>query len=338
MTAWILKSSDNAPDESGRRNRKIGETERFHPTKRLRKWEMLNRSKSPALWAAFAAVLLNSATAQTRNEGAFSRLALDFPRNGQHVTAIVGEQIELTLGLAGPAHYGVPEISSSAIRLEDTALDFPIRPGGVSFTYMLEAIAQGEAEIRIPILDALGPGTPGIREFSMTVHVAPGAGIPSPYANLRRDTENRGPWQGRWANPAISPNKRFASMLSETFVPSLGNLTAVEVELVAAHPGPPATGDIEIQLSSNTSKPVADVWKTVSTEDCSHVLFLLPKGGVQVSRGNVYTLRLTEFDGLFGWKYVVGGYRKGAASAPDGSIPPLPDARSTFLLKTFGTK
>jgi hypothetical protein len=65
------------------------------------------------------------------------------------------------------------------------------------------------------------------------------------------------------------------------------------------------------------------------------ILILLPKGGVQVSPGEVYTIELIGVDGVFGWKYVMGGYRKGAASAPFGSTPPLPDTRSTFLFKTF---
>ncbi len=66
---------------------------------------------------------------------------------------------------------------------------------------------------------------------------------------------------------------------------------------------------------------VASLSKTVSADDCSHVLFLLPRGGLQVSPGQVYTIQLGESGGVFGWKYVVG----------DG-LHPL----GTFLFKTFG--
>jgi hypothetical protein len=83
---------------------------------------------------------------------------------------------------------------------------------------------------------------------------------------------------------------------------------------------------------------VAALSKTVSADDCNHVLFLLPKSGLQVSPGQVYTIQLWELGGVFGWKYVVGGYREGEASALHGSNPPLPDTRSTFLFKTFGNK
>jgi hypothetical protein len=38
----------------------------------------------------------------------------------------------------------------------------------------------------------------------------------------------------------------------------------------------------------------------------------------------------------FGWKYVVAGYEKGAATF--NGKPLLPGARSTFLFRTFGPK
>jgi hypothetical protein len=37
----------------------------------------------------------------------------------------------------------------------------------------------------------------------------------------------------------------------------------------------------------------------------------------------------------FGWEYVLGGYEKGAPTF--NGRPPLPNARSTFLFRTFGT-
>ena len=49
-------------------------------------------------------------------------LSLNFKNNGQHLSAAVGQQIEITLGTVGPPQYRQPEISSTAIRLESTAL------------------------------------------------------------------------------------------------------------------------------------------------------------------------------------------------------------------------
>jgi hypothetical protein len=298
----------------------------------------MTTSKSPALWAAVAIVLVVCANAQMQNRDASSSasvqnfLLLDFANNGQSVNAIVGERIELTLWIVGGPKYGDPQISSSAIRLEDTALglqpNMPPPPGGPVFIYIFEAITEGEAEIKIPVLNALDPETERMRGFSVTIRVGSRSGNHSLRANLRTDQENTEPWRNRSVN--------LDNPLVESFVPSLPNLTAVEVELLAVRPGPPTTGEISMTILNPKEKMmVASLWKTVSVEDCSHVLFLLPGGGLQVSPGQVYIIQLNG--DVFGWKYVVGGYREGAASAPHGSNPPLPDTRSTFLFKTFGT-
>lgn len=297
----------------------------------------MTTSKSPALWAAVAIVLVVCANAQTQNRDASSSasaqnfLSLDFANNGQSVNATVGERIELTLWIVGGPKYGDPQISSSAIRLEDTALglqpNMPPPPGGPVFIYIFEAITEGEAQIKIPVLNALDPETERMRGFSVTIRVGPRSGNHSLRANLRTDQENTEPWRNQWVN--------VDNVLRESFVPSLPNLMAVEVELLAVHPGPPATGKINMTILNPEKMMVASLSKTVSAEDCSHVLFLLPKGGLQVSPGQVYAIQLNGE--VFGWKYVVGGYGEGAASAPHGSNPPLPDTRSTFLFKTFGT-
>lgn len=295
--------------------------------------------RSPALLAGLAMVLGVCANAQTRNDEASSTastarvLSLDFRNNGQSVVASVGDQIEVELFVVGPAHYGDPQISSPAIRFEEAAM--ALRPGmlpppgGPASTYIFEAVTEGEAQIKVPVLGAHDPETARTREFSMTVRVGPGSGNTSPSANLRTDQENSEPWKGRWASTANG--------LRETFVPKLPKLTAVEVELVAVHPDSPATGEIAMVISNAEPGMRAQVLKTVSSSDCSHVLFLLPGGGLQVSPGQTYTIQLVGADGAFGWKYVDGGYREGAASVPNGSHPPLPDSRTSFLFKTFGS-
>jgi|SRR5579871_3882204 len=60
-------------------------------------------------------------------------LSLTFGNNGQDLVARVGQQIEISLGSIGPRQYGAPEISSPAIRLLSTALDWPPNPGGPGF-------------------------------------------------------------------------------------------------------------------------------------------------------------------------------------------------------------
>ena len=84
-------------------------------------------------------------------------LCVAFTNNGQHVRATVGQQIEITLGTLSPAQYGVPMVSSTAVRLESTALNWPPNPGGPTFVYIFEAAAAGEAQVIIPILHSPEP-------------------------------------------------------------------------------------------------------------------------------------------------------------------------------------
>lgn len=293
----------------------------------------MTNSQSPVLWVTLAVALGVCANAQTRNEDASSLssaqnfLSLDFANNGQSVAATVGEQIELTLGMVGPQQYGDPQISSPAIRLEGIALAYPVNPGGPTFIYIFEVVAEGEAQIKVPVINALNPDVERTRRFSVTIRVGPRTGNPATvHATLRADQANPEPWKNGWIN-AIN-------VLRQSFVPSLPRLTGVEVELVAAHPGP-ATGEITMILSNTEGEGLASVWKNVSVDDCSDVLFLLPRGGVQVSPGQVYSIELSGGGGVFGWKYVMGGYAKGAASRR--GIPLSSGARSTFLFRTFGT-
>ena len=63
-------------------------------------------------------------------------LSLTFANNGQRLTARVGQQIEISLGTIGPRQYGMPEISSPAIQLMNTAQEWPPTPGGPRFIYV----------------------------------------------------------------------------------------------------------------------------------------------------------------------------------------------------------
>ena len=83
-------------------------------------------------------------------------LSLNVANRGQHLSATVGQQLELTLGTVGPKYYGTPQVSSPAIRLEGVELAGPQNPGGATYVYFFEAIAEGEAQIKIPIIFPFG--------------------------------------------------------------------------------------------------------------------------------------------------------------------------------------
>lgn len=247
-------------------------------------------------------------------------LSLTFANNGQHVSARVGQQIEISLGTVGPRQYGTPEISSSAVRLVSTELNWPPNPGGPGFVYIFEAVAEGEARVTVPVINGEQPPYTNDITFRITIAIGPGM-----RHVLSPDQANTAPWQNAWTN--------LNNYARQTFTPSRPKLTAVEVELVVANPGP-ESGEVSMMVSSEAGVGVAYVFKTVTAADCGHVVFFLPHGGLPVSPGETYSIALRGGNNLFGWKYVVGGYGKGAAFF--NNKPLLKDARSTFLFRTFG--
>ena len=267
-------------------------------------------------------------------------LTLNSANNGQHVAAAVGEQIEITLprGDFPPnhLHYETPEVSSPAIRLEEVAVGELPNPGfgGGSEIYIFEADREGEAKITFPACCSNDPDLIKRSTFVVAIHVGPSAGIPYfVYASQMPDQVNAAPGtKPGWVN--------FINKL-QTFRPSLPRLTAVEVELAVMNPGP-SEEKVGLSVSHPRGEFVASVSKTVKANECRHVLFILPHGGVQVTPGEVYIITVGDGN-LFGWKYVVGGYAQGAAmvwdTSPDPPSPwkPLsPQSRCTFLFRTFG--
>jgi hypothetical protein len=253
-------------------------------------------------------------------------LSLDFTNNGQHLTATVGQQIEITLGTVGPKQYGKPQVSFPAIRLESIALDWPPNPGGPTFIYILEAAGEGDAQVKVPIINSENPEWTKEHTFAVTIRVGPAdKNSTALRGSLVPDQANTEPWKNAWT----SLNK----VVRQTFVPSLPRLTGVEVELVVANPGP-ASSEVTMTLMNAEREVLAVVSKTVPVVDCNHVLFLLPNGGVGVSPGQVYSIAVSGGDGAFGWKYVADGYGKGDASL--NGKPLSWDTRRTFLFRTFG--
>jgi len=246
--------------------------------------------------------------------------------------ATVGQQIQITLGTVGPKYYGTPQVPSPAIRIESVELAGPQNPGGPTYVYFFEATAEGEAQVKIPVIDSENPDRGKRLTFTVTIDVRSAAkNSPETYGFMTLDEANTAPWKNAWTN--------LRNDVGQTFRPSLPRLTRVEVELVVTnpavltnHPGP-SDGEVVMSLHNAEGEVLAVISKTVLVAECSHVLFMFPDGGLSVSPGRVYSIRLRNA-GVFGWKYVAGGYSNGAASF--NGRPLLPDARSTFLFRTFG--
>lgn len=280
-----------------------------------------------ALLMTFSACLHAQKPHQASAKESGQVLSLDFSNNGQRVSSRVGEQIEIRLATIGPRQYGDPEISSPAVRLLNIAQEWPPNPGGPGFIYVLEAAADGEAQVIVPVMNAEEtPDAPDIT-FEVTIHVEPAGGRPPALQSMMKlDQVNTAPWQNAWTN--------LNNFVRQTFTPSRLRLTGVEVELVVANPGPDSA-EISMMVLNQAGDSVAQISKVVSAAECGHVLFVFPRGGLRVAPAQVYSIALSGGDGLFGWKYVLGGYGQGAAWF--NSKPLLKDARSTFLFRTFGT-
>jgi len=276
------------------------------------------------LWASFGKPSAQEAS-QSSTIAKQQVLSLNYTNNGQHFAAALGQQIEITLGAKSACE---PQVSSLAIRLESVAEDWPPNPGITTYFYIFDAAAQGEAQVKVPITDCSNPDLPGGVTFTVTIGVGQAAGEPStPYASRTTDQANTASWKDAWINLEYN-------VLRQTFTPSLPRLTGVEVEMVAGNPGP-ASAEVTMTLLNAKGEVLSLVSKTVAVGDCGHVLFVLPKGGWPVSPGQVYSIEVNGGRGVFGWKYVVGGYKNGAASF--NGKPILRDARCTFLFRTFGS-
>jgi hypothetical protein len=236
--------------------------------------------------------------------------------NGHHVTAAVGQQIQLTLATVGPGSYGPAQVSSGAVEFENNALGLPLNPGGPTQIYMFRAATQGEASIEIadPVQK---------RNFSVIIQIED-KGELSPLGTV--DQSNDAPWTNSWTN--------LVNNVRQTFTPSLPKLTRVEVELAVANPGK-APDEITLMVLDTQDNLLTEVSKSVSVSDCSHVSFVLPNGGLNVAPGKVYSIRVIG-GMLLGWKYVEGGYPKGSATF--NGKPLLANHRSTFLFRTYGEK
>lgn len=150
--------------------------------------------------------------------------------------------------------------------------------------------------------------------------------LPAPGSKeLKPDQVNTAGWDRAWTN--------LVNDVEQSFRPSAPRLVAVEVELIVGNVGE-SYDDLTLSIKNTAGDELVSVTQTVKTPDCEHVLFLFPEGGVEVTAGDLYRIRLSGGT-TFGWKYIVGGYPKGEATF--NGKPLLRQARSTFLFRTFGS-
>lgn len=242
-------------------------------------------------------------------------LLLTNANSGQRVAAVVGQRIEITLATTGPGNFGTPEISSAAVRFWNVAFPRLQSPGGPTQVYLFQGAVEGEAEVTIPHTERAA--------FSVIVQVRSSTGK-SLNAVMTADQENTAAWKGGWTN--------LMNDVRQTFTPSMPKLTGVEVQLVVANPGPEEE-EVTLRLLNASGEVLATVSRTVPAAECCRVLFVFPGAGLDVTPGEVYSIA-PRAESLFGWKYVAGGYATGEASFNGRSL--LPQARSTFLFRTFG--
>jgi hypothetical protein len=205
-------------------------------------------------------------------------------------------------------------VSSLAVEFQNNALGLPLNPGGPTQIYIFRAASQGEARIEIA-------GPHHDRDFSVIVTVE-GKEVQNAFGTV--DQSNDALRTSGWTN--------LVNNVRQTFTPSLAKLTKVDIELVVANPGE-TSDEITLMVLDAQDNLLAEVSKPVSASDCSHASFVLANGGLNVSPGEVYSIRLIGGT-LLGWQHVEGGYPKGSATF--NGKPLLPNRRSTFLFRTYG--
>jgi hypothetical protein len=138
------------------------------------------------------------------------------------------------------------------------------------------------------------------------------------------DQANTAIWNRAWT---VASND-----LRQTFIPALPFLMAVEVDLVLGNPGP-ASDRVSLTIYDANGSDIASVSQDVSAAGVDRVRFVFPHQ-VAVTIGQTYAIRVSSHT-TFGWKYVVGGYERGAGTF--NGRPLLNGTRATFLFRTLGS-
>ena len=135
------------------------------------------------------------------------------------------------------------------------------------------------------------------------------------------DQANTAVWDRGWT---VTSND-----LRQTFTPTL---MAVEVDLFLGNPGP-ATDRVTLTIYDAVGCEIASTSREVMAAGVDRVRFVFP-GDVAVTPGQSYAIRVSGRV-TFGWKYVVGGYERGAATF--NGRPLVANTRTTFLFRTLGS-
>jgi hypothetical protein len=243
-------------------------------------------------------------------------LSLTRANSGEHVSATVGQTIQVDLESLAGAGYGLPQVSSACVQYRNSVRAMPPHPGGSLPIFVFEAVSVGEAEIRIPRGDSPG--------FAVTVEVKPSTVTEE--TTIRLDQSNTDDSGAGWTN--------LVNHAVQTFTPALPKLVRIEVWLVEANPGP-AQDAVTLTLLDTTGRATVIAEKVLPADHTGWVSVVFPNGGLDVTPGEVYGI---EVNGTtrFGWKYVARGYGRGEALF--NGEPLLKGAHSSFLFKTFGTE
>jgi hypothetical protein len=90
-------------------------------------------------------------------------LAISGADNGSELTAVVGQEIDITLQSIGPGSYGTAAISSSSVEFIDMSYPSAQTPAGPKQLFRFRAVASGEAVITMEhteTLDGLASNSP----------------------------------------------------------------------------------------------------------------------------------------------------------------------------------
>jgi hypothetical protein len=146
-------------------------------------------------------------------------------------------------------------------------------------------------------------------------------------SGMKPDQVNVAGWNKAWTN--------LVNDVEQTFVPSMPRLMAAEVELLVGNGKEGSEDDLTLSIMNAAGDQLVSITQIVQTSDCEQSVFVLPESGIEVTPGETYRIKLSG-GSVFGRKYVVGGYPKGAATFNGKPLPKK--ARSTFLFRTFGSE
>ena len=95
---------------------------------------------------------------------------------------------------------------------------------------------------------------------------------------------NTAGWDKAWTN--------LLNVAEQSFTPLLPKLLRVEVELVVGNPGE-TEDELTLTILDAKAQMLAVVTQQVQSSTSDHVMFVMPKGEVELSPGQIYRLRLT---------------------------------------------